>query len=181
MLQISVKSDMDDLARTLDRAQRRQMPKIIKGTLDRTATQTQTTAIKTISKETGIKQKTVRATFRVFKAKTTALVAVIRTRVKRAPNIIQFKAKQTKVGVIASPWRKRRTFKGAFIANQGRTVFIRKNLGDTRSKIKALWGPAIPNELIRKHVVRAWRKTIKARLPINFAQSVNRYFPKKVK
>ena len=178
MITVSVKDDFKGLARTLDRAQRKAMPKIIKGTLDRTATQTQTTAIKTIAKETGIKQKDVRKSFKVFKSKTTALVAVIRVR-GNAPNLIRFGAKQVKKGVSAAPWRKKRVFRGAFIGNLGRTVFVRKNLGDSRSKIKALWGPAVPNELIRSHVKRAWRKTIRDRLPINFAQSVNRYFPKR--
>jgi hypothetical protein len=57
----------------------------------------------------------------------------------------EFAPRQTRRGVSAAPWRKRRTFPGTFVRPAG--VF--KRVGKARLPIKMLWGPSLAREVTR--------------------------------
>ena len=58
----------------------------------------------------------------------------------------EFGPRQTKKGVSAAPWRKRRVFPHTFFGPGGH-VFVR--VGKSRLPIHKLFGPAIPKEMVK--------------------------------
>jgi Prophage minor tail protein Z (GPZ) len=109
-------------------ADTRQIPKALNSTINKVARTIRKEGVRQLSKETGIKQKDIRRDVDIRKSNLQTLSARIRATGSHT-NIIRFGARQTKKGVSAALWKKRRVFKGAFIANQGRTVFTRKGKG----------------------------------------------------
>ncbi len=85
----------------------------------------------------------------------------------------EFAARQTAIGVSASPWGVRRVFAHSFIiAKYGGKVFVRKGAGSNlppgvrgRFPIHQLYGPAIPKEMLHDASVRVWDRLISAELP----------------
>lgn len=76
----------------------------------------------------------------------------------------RFGARQTRLGVSAAPWGKRRVFPHTFIVpSLGGHVFERK--GKSRVPIRKLWGPAIPRELVKDQSKVAFETTVAAELP----------------
>ena len=126
MVSISVTADVKKAKKQLSRIQKKVLPKTISQALNKTAGNVQTQLVRAIARETGIKpQKVVKARTRVFKSSPRTLRATVEVMETRAPNLIRFKATQNKKGVAASAWGKRKTYRGAFIGNSGRTVFAR--------------------------------------------------------
>lgn len=61
-----------------------------------------------------------------------------------------FKARPTKRGVSAAPWNERRIFRGTFFAKmKSGHIGVFKRDGDGRTPISELWGPSIPNEMVK--------------------------------
>jgi len=70
-----------------------------------------------------------------------------------------FGARPIRRGVSASPWGKRRLFASTFMVNTlGGQVF--KRLPGQRNRIKKLWGPAIPRELIQGETAAAFERVV---------------------
>ena len=181
-LNISVKHDMKRLAKTLDRTQRKQMPKVMTQALNKTVAKVNTEVRKDISKATGIAQNKISPHLDVRKATWNRLIASVSTS-KRTFNLIRFasaaaiKNYRKGSGLKAKAWAKKaRAFPGVFVGNKGRTAFVRSGSG---RKIKAAYGPSIPRAMVSDTVAKHMRKTIKERFPINFAQAVKRFFPRK--
>ena len=64
----------------------------------------------------------------------------------RYKNVIEFGARQTKKGVSAKVWGKRRVYKGAFIGsgrNSGKQLVFKKRKDDPK-RIEALHGALLP-------------------------------------
>lgn len=107
-----------------------------------------TAMVRSISKEMGVQQKKVRQRIAKHKATRTKQVATLRLK-GRAFNLIEFKARQVKRGVKASPWGGRRLFPHAFIATMpqgGTIVVIRQKRGGRlvpRMPIRAMLGPGV--------------------------------------
>lgn len=81
-----------------------------------------------------------------------------------------FGARQTRKGVSATPWGKRRLFPKTFIiAAYGGNVY--KRTGSGRGPLKRLWGPNIARELVREPTVGAWR-AVAATLPARVEHEV---------
>ncbi len=171
-LRIDIRDDTKQLAGRLDREGRVLMPKIINQAVNRTATQVQSSAVKALSKETGLKQKDVRSFMKLFRSNFRTLTATVQG-FGRALNLARFRARQTKRGVVAFAWGVRRLYRGAFFANENRTVFRRK--GRSRLPIRSMYGPSIPREMAREAVSTALRKVVKVRFPINFEQARRRF------
>ena len=162
---IRVTHELKQLRRDLGKVRRQVLPKAMASALNRTATQVQSASIKAISRETGLKQKDVRGEMRRSRAMPKRLAVTITAR-GRALNLIRFAARKVKKGVSAAPWRKRRVFKGAFIANQGRTVL--KRVGEGRTPLRPVWGPGIAKSFADKPVRGAADKAFRERWPVNF-------------
>jgi hypothetical protein len=87
-----------------------------------------------------------------------------------------FDAEQRRAGVSARPWGQRRIFRGTFIVPRlGGQVFRRTTRA--RFPIVKLWGPAMPQELVRGAVPNAFEATARARLPARLTRHLERLFP----
>jgi len=89
-------------------------------------------------------------------------------------NVIEFGARQTKRGVSAKAWGKRKIYRGAFIGggrNSGKRLVFKK-LKDNPKRIEALHGPSLPREFHRQDMESIFKKKIKNRFPILFKRAV---------
>jgi len=171
MLDIDVSADFGQVERMF-----RHMPGVVEKaatrSLNRTNDQVAVVARRMIAKDMGIPVKAVRAGMFRIKAMRHKLSASTVAR-GRPLNLIRFKARQTKKGVSASAWGKRKVYKGTFIGNQGRTVF--KRTGKSRTPIKAVWGPSIPKTMLQDYVIKAMQETARNRWQVNFARDLQFY------
>jgi len=147
---LDIQSDVDRMVKQMG-ADTRQVPKALNSTINKVATTIRKEGVRQLSKETGIKQKDIRRDVVMRKSNFQTLTARIRA-TGGFTNLIRFGARLTKRGVSAAPWKKRRIFKGAFIANKGRTVFRRKGRG--RLPIEPVYGPSLPREFLRDKIIR---------------------------
>jgi len=140
---ISIDSNIKELTRDLTNVQKKLIPQVASRAINRTARTVFTRLKRQIAKDTGLKQKEIASRFTLIKSNKSTLSALVRM-IGRWFNLARFGAKQFKGGVKASAWGQRKMYRGAFIANKGRTVFAltpgaRRN--KTRLPIKALVGP----------------------------------------
>jgi hypothetical protein len=104
-----------------------------------------TRVVRLVSLETGMQQKYVRSALRKAPARTAA-DPVARIIAKGGYESLKaFHPRQTKKGVVASPWNKRRLFPHTFMLPNGHVFKHAK--GDGHKLIK-LWGPAIPKTMV---------------------------------
>ena len=92
----------------------------------------------------------------------------------RYKNVIEFGARQTKKGVSAKAWGKRRIYKGAFIGsgrNSGKQLVFGKSKRK-KNKLKALHGASLPREFHREDMAKIFNKKIKTRFPILFKRAL---------
>jgi hypothetical protein len=169
MLQFDVRADIREATKFLTDVQRQVIPAATARALDRTASNAKTVAVKTIVTETGLPTSLVRDRLTIRGANRNRLEATL-TANPAAPNLIRFNARQTKQGVSANAWRKRRVYPGTFIANQGRTVF--KRVGKNRLPIKPIHGPSVPRTFIQREAQRAIEAIIAGRFVVNFESAI---------
>lgn len=112
--------------------------------LNRTLDWTYTRTVRQVSAITGMQQRRVRKVLRKVPSPAGQFSASIVGR-DTFTSLKDFKARQLKAGVKAAPWKKSRLFSGTFIGPGGH---VYKRTGDGHG-IKKLYGPAIPNEMIR--------------------------------
>jgi hypothetical protein len=174
---INVSHDLARLTRDLTRFQRQVIPNATQMALNKVAASVRAEAVRELAKVTGLRQKDTRAATTLRKAHKGKPFAEIVAR-GRPLNLIRFDARQLKKGVSARPWGKRWLFKPrVFIANQGRTVFIRER-GAGRLPIRGMFGPSIARELLRDEVMAAINRKFAERWPIEFERALNVQFRK---
>ncbi len=140
--------------------------------LNRTNDQVAVIARRLIAKDMGIPVKVVRAGMFKMKARRHRLTATTIARGGRL-NLIRFKANQTKLGVSAKAWGKRKVYKGTFIGNSGSTVF--KRTSAKRLPVKPLWGPAISTTMLQDAIVAAMSLHATNQWQKNFARDMQFY------
>jgi len=89
-------------------------------------------------------------------------------------NVIEFGARQTKRGVSAKVWGKRKIYRGAFIGggrNSGKQLVF-KQAEDNPKRAVALHGASLPREFHRQDMEKIFKKKIKTRFPILFKRAV---------
>ena len=89
--------------------------------------------------------------------------------------LVEFDARQTKKGVTAKAWGKRKLYSGTFFGrgrNSGKKLVFKKRRDDPK-KIKAVYGGSLPREWEHKDMIKIFNKTIKKRYPILFKQAIN--------
>ncbi|MFW6085221.1 MAG: phage tail protein, partial [Gemmatimonadota bacterium] len=151
-------------------AEREVYPKAAARAINRTATTTRKEAVRAIAKHMGVRQKDVRDSTRIHRARpSVSPQAVIEFR-GRSLNLIRFKARQIKRGVSAAPWGRRRVFPMAFIANirGSRAVMVRKKIGGKRVgrlPIRPVRGPGVAKTAADEALARARRETVARVLP----------------
>jgi hypothetical protein len=189
MINFDVSVDIRAAMAALTEVQRKVIPQAAASALNRVATSARRVAVDTIRKETNIKAAAVRKYVTTKKASKSILTAEIRAS-KYAPNLINFGARQTKKGVSANAWAKRKIYRGAFIGNKGRTVFIRddyraparrRKAGANRS-ISQHTRAAHPRRVgsrvvqVQAHRVGSGAKPVKSKLKALYGPSVRREF-----
>ena len=89
-------------------------------------------------------------------------------------NLIEIGARQTKRGVSAKVWGKRKIYRGAFIGggrNSGKRLGFRQHEDDPKKAV-ALHGASLPREFERQDMEKIFNKKIKTRFPILFKPAV---------
>jgi len=89
--------------------------------------------------------------------------------------VIEFGARQTKRGVSAKVWGKRKIYRGAFIGggrNSGKQLVFKKSKDDPK-RIEALHGASLPREFDRQDMEKIFNKKIKTRFPILFKRALD--------
>lgn len=116
------------------------------------------TAVKReLKTETGIKSGDISKALKRTRANSARLTAQIIARGGAMP-LKYFSARQFKYGVRATPWGRPQRFKSAFIvASLDGNVFRRE--GKARLPIEMLWGPAIPNEMVKEKIVNVFNRS----------------------
>lgn len=121
--------------------------------INRALTSGRSVATKEISKRSGITpQRAIRDRLHIRKATPVRLLGEIGAE-RYTPNLARFNPRQTKAGVTASAWGKRKVYRGTFLGNLGRTVF--KRVGKARKPIKPVWGPRMHRQFVMQEVKRA--------------------------
>ena len=182
MLNISVKHNIKEMTKTLDRHQRKLLPQVITTALNKTVASVKVAVAKDITKVTGITAGVVKRGLDVKKASRTQRIATI-TAATRTPNLIRFatpaaiRTFRKAPGLKAKAWSKKaRVFPHVFVGNSGRTAFVRTDTADSRSKIKAVFGPSIPRAMVSAKIAKRTRKWIPARWKRTFTHEFNRKF-----
>jgi hypothetical protein len=164
---IKIAHELGALRKELTKTRRTIIPKAAARALNRTGQQVQSAATKRVAKDMGIKQKDAKPAIK--RSKATVLVKFVEITARGRPlNLMRFGARQTKKGVSAKPWGKRRIFKGAWIGNDGRTVF--KRVGKSRQPIRGVYGPGIAKSF--EDARPAAFKVFRDRWPVNFRDAM---------
>lgn len=155
-ISVSVSDNVGSVFRLLDKQRRSVIKRAANRTINDVARLARTQLVRDVSKRTGLQQKEFRDDIVLRRSNFNTLTAKIRAR-SRPYNRIRYRAKQVRRGVSVIDGRGRRTIKGAFIANGGRTVFKRRR-GAGRLPIYAVWGPPINTAFVQVEAQRLFFK-----------------------
>lgn len=155
---------LSDLKEKLTLLELKAFPRAASKALNRTATTVRAEQSRILAKQMGLRVGDVKRRIDIRKAIPTRLSAQIIYRGKPL-NLINFKARQFKKGVKASPWGDRRLFPGTFIVRIGGNdlVMRRARRGGRRVgrlPIEAVFGPGIAKEARSPEVQRARRDVV---------------------
>jgi hypothetical protein len=140
-MELSVKHDLEQFQKNLTDFQKKQLPKATWWALNQTGARVGRQMVKEVAKDAGMSQKDLkrRGFYATARAKLKDLAFEVRSRYGAIP-LKDFKPVQTKVGVSAKAWGKRKVYEGAFIVDSiGRHVFKRRTA--KRLPIDKLHGP----------------------------------------
>jgi hypothetical protein len=145
-MQLTLKSDIKQLKRSLNKFERQVIPQATNRTINRVGGKVQTQVRRHVAKEVGITQKALnqRGFFSRVRSSVRTLTFSVIVKYGAIP-LKDFNPRQTARGVTAKAWGNRKTYDGAFVSEKlGRHVFVRKT--GKRLPIKKLYGP-IPSRL----------------------------------
>jgi hypothetical protein len=147
-----------------------QAPHAIRRAVNHTGDKALTQVTRTLAKQTGVKYRAVKQALSVQRSNYDRGTYKIRSRGGYI-SLKEFGARQTRKGVSAMVWGKRRVFPHSFIApSLGGHVFVR--MGKDRNPIRKMWGPALPAELIKAETAAIFLTTVTADLPVRVAHEV---------
>lgn len=133
-----------------------------------------TQVVRTLASQMGVPSSTVRQSLTTIPAVREMNYEI--NSVGGFMSLKSFDAQQRRRGVSARPWGRRRVFRGTFIIPRlGGHVFRRTT--SARFPIVKLWGPAMPQELVRDAVPGAFEDEIARRLPLRLEHHLERLFP----
>ncbi|MGD1956349.1 MAG: phage tail protein [Sphingomonadales bacterium] len=170
--------ELNDLTRNLSAIEREALPATKRQTLNDAGVSVRSVAVKGTAKAMGARQKDVRQAVRLIKADYRNPRIILRATGRPLP-LIAFGARQTKKGVTAKAWGKRRLYRGAFVATMrsGHTgAFVRE--GRKRLPIREMSGPSVPDEMAQPIIVAAMGTTfvrrMRVRWPVNLEFNIAR-------
>jgi len=171
-MEIKVKSNMKKAIRDIGNVPKKYVQKALVTALNKVGAEVVTQAKRELKDATGLKAGTVAKKMTKDKARRNDETYTIRIK-SRYLNLIEFNARQTKKGVSAKAWGKRKNYRGAFIGrgqNSGKELVFKK-VRDSK-RIKAVYGASLPREFVRQDMEKIFNKKIKTRFPILFKRAV---------
>ena len=169
MMKFDVRGDIAS-ARRQFRGKEKQINMAAARAINRAMTTVRSVATKEIARHTGITpQRAIRDRLHIRKATPNYLIGEIGAE-RYTPNLARFAARQTKRGVSATAWRKRKVYPRTFLGNQGRTVF--KRVGKRRLPIRPVWGPKMHAAFVEREVRRAMDAVARERFRTEFRREV---------
>jgi hypothetical protein len=151
--------------------------------VNRTGDMARTQVVRTLSRQTGLKQKIVRSAVKPHRANYDRIAYVMRARGGDI-SLKYFKPRETRKGVSAAPFGKRTVFSSSFMRG-GRFpnrvpaprfhghVFERDGRERTPvTKLKS--GVIIPVEMVQGETAKAFEASVRKVLPRRFAHEINR-------
>ena len=173
-MEVKVNSNFKKALRDIGNVPRKYVQKAMVTALNKVGAEVVTQAKRELKDATGLKVGVVAKGLAKDKARRNDETYTIRIK-SRYKNVIEFGARQTKKGVSAKVWGKRRVYKHAFIAsgkNSGKQLVFGKTRGNPK-KLKALHGASLPREFVRGDMDKIFNKKIKTRFPILFKRAVD--------
>lgn len=194
-MKITISHNFPEVKRQLERLQSDVAKQATASALNKVVAQARTAMSREIRSEFVLPAPTVNQSLRVIRARASgglvnleATLSSISKPGKRGLNLIHFNARQTSKGVSFKVRKDgpRKTIKGAFIANNGRTVFIRtgeakrtmrsgRSAGRLKEPIKALTTVDLQGMFITKRINARVVGMIQAKFPTIFANEA-RFF-----
>lgn len=191
MVQVSIKADFRDVQRKLNALSAELQRKVVPAALNKVGAKANTEMVRQITHEYRIQQSEVRRKLKLRRAERklanwfATLEPVSTARRGGSLNLIRFveksvslaEAKRRKRGGTANQLRfqikrtgGRQSITGAFIANQGRTVFVR--IGDKRLPIKAASTIGVAQMFNTRRNQSAVLARIERELPVEFDRAI---------
>jgi len=173
-MEVKVKSNVKEAMRKLRNVPKKYVPKALVTALNKVGAEVVTQAKRELKDATGLKAGVVAKKIKKDKARRGDEEYSIFIK-SRYLNVIEFGARQTKRGVSAKAWGKRKIYRGAFIGsgrNSGKQLVFRQAKVDPKRAV-ALHGASLPREFHRQDMEKIFKKKIKTRFPILFKRAVD--------
>lgn len=188
---ISIEHEFDHLFKDLNSIEKQALPKALRQAQNKVLSSVRVHAQRTISKETGIKQRSVKDKLVERPATQARKVAELDAKPGKAYNLIasvtpsqrkpgyfnqrmksgkrkgQYRAK----GVVARAWGKRKVYRGSFIVDTRKGPLVMKR---GLSKLEPLAGPSVRHTFIKKEFISSMRAKVRERLPLELERSLRR-------
>lgn len=180
-MKLTISTNFEQVGRQLDRMRDDVGARALASALNRTMEQARTAMSREIRQEFNMPAAKVSAALRVrrasFKAGRFGMEAMLESPSKRGRslNLINFAARQTRQGVTVKIKKggPRKLLRGAFIANDGRTVFVRE--GKSRLPIKALQTIDVAQMFNTRRINAKVVTMIRSKFPEIFAREARYY------
>ena len=180
-MKLTISTNFEQVSRSLDRMREDVGARALASALNRTLEQARTAMSREIRQEFNMPAAKVSAALRVrrasFKAGRFRMEAVLESPSKRGRslNLINFAARQTRQGVTVKIKKggPRKLIRGAFIGNDGRTVFIRE--GKSRLPIRAVQTIDVAQMFNTRRINAKVVDVVKARFPAIFEREARYY------
>ena len=170
-MQLSIKTNFPEISKALNALQKDIADKALASALNKTLAQGKTAMSKSITSEFNISASKVKDSLRVNRVRKVAGAYVLQGSLEspskrgRSLNLINFDARKTAAGISVKIKKTggRKVLRGAFIGNQGRTVFVR--VGAKRLPIKALQTVEVAQMFNTKRINKVVVDFLQAKLP----------------
>ena len=172
-MEVKVNSNFKKALRDIGNVPRKYVQKAMVTALNKVGAEVVTQAKRELKDATGLKAGVVAKKIKKDKARRGDEEYSIFIK-SRYLNVIEFGARQTKRGVSAKVWGKRKIYRGAFIGsgrNSGKRLVF-KQAEDNPKRAVALHGASLPREFHRQDMEKIFKKKIKTRFPILFKRAV---------
>lgn len=184
MIPIDVRHNIREAAANMAKLKDQLQDRAIGAAVRKTVDKARAEMTRQITGEFNIKARDVRSQLKIYYGRAGGVVKVAkleafgRRRGNSSRNVMLFAARQAKKGVSVAIKRSsgRKVIAGAFIANQGRTVFIRE--GKSRLPIRGVETIDIPQMFNTRRINEAVVKKIQADFPVELSRAISMFLAK---
>ena len=148
-MEIKIKNTIKQAVRNVQKVHKKYVPKAMVTALNKMGKEVMTQAKRELKDATGLKAGTVAKKMTKDKARRGDETYLIRIK-SRYLNLIEFNERQTKKGVSAKAWNKRKIYRGTFIGSgkdSGKQLVFKRRKDSKR--IQAIHGASLPREFVR--------------------------------